>query len=155
VQNPAQRVVLELPGEPGSVSSARAFVRQTLDAWGLSTLVETTSLLVSELATNAVLHARTSYDVVVERDRDSLRVAVLDGSPAGPHRRHHGLRAATGRGLGLVETLAGAWGAAAPEDLGTRAKGVWFELPTDPSLLPATDEGALYGDAWLSHLEDL
>lgn len=135
------RVRTELAADPRSVREARRAVRDVLRAWGLEHLEPSAVLLTSELATNAVLHARSALAVEVERRDDSVRIAVTDASSVGPLVRNHGLQAGTGRGLGLVRTLSTSWGcdpAPAPY-----AKTVWFELPLDPALLPDPVEGAL------------
>ena len=134
---------LDLAAEPASVAKARAFVRRLLDAWELNTLSDTTCLLTSELATNAVLHARTSYAVVVSRSGEGVRVDVLDDSAAIPQRRHNTLSAATGRGVALVDRLAGEWGATPQHELLGFVKGVWFTVPT-----AGTGEGS-WDDEWL------
>ena len=146
-------VVVPLPPGPAGVSAARRRVLAALDGWGLQGLDDTAALLVSELVTNAVLHARGDVEVRVERRADAVRVTVLDRSARRPVRRRHGLEAGTGRGLGLVDTLSSDWGVADPTD--GWAKGVWFELPTDPARPPATDEGALYGEDWLALVSHL
>ena len=118
----------EFPAHARSIRAARALVRDALSSWDLHHLEDVATLLVSELATNALLHARTDFAVEAVRRRDVLRVMVLDCSPAMPHPRRHSLEAGTGRGLSLIETLAGSWGSEISED--PWAKGVWFELPT-------------------------
>ena len=119
---------LELPAEPASVRAARVFVTEHLDAWGCNGLTETAALLTSELATNVVLHARTSFAVVVARTTDGARVDVLDRSQVSPVRRDHDLSAPTGRGLALVEHLASSWGETPPGELDGFAKGVRFSV---------------------------
>lgn len=83
--------------------------------------------LVSELATNAVIHARTPFTLVVSRIEDNVRVSVHDGSAVLPRRRAYGLDAATGRGLRLLATMSSNWGIEAE----TGGKVVWFELPCE------------------------
>ena len=83
--------------------------------------------LVSELATNAVIHARTPFTLVVSRIEDRVRVDVHDGSAVLPRRRAYGLDAATGRGLRLISTMSSDWGIEAE----TGGKVVWFELPCE------------------------
>ena len=122
---------LDLEGSPASVSQARRFVRQTLEAWHVDGAVDAAMLLTSELATNAVLHARSDFAVLVAQDGDQVRIDVLDGSPVAPQRRHHSSTAATGRGVALVESLASDWGLTPPDRLAGFAKGVWFSLPVD------------------------
>ena len=135
------RVRAELAGEPLSVREARRLVARTLREWSLEHLEESATLLVSEVVTNAVLHARTAVCIEVERRAAVLRVTVADGSPRTPQRRRHELSAGTGRGLGLLATLATDWGSGPAED--PWAKDVWFELPLDPDQLPDPPDGAL------------
>lgn len=136
-------LTLALPATARSIRDARSFAVGAVASWGLPALGDVVALLVSELATNSVLHARTPYEVVVVRTGDTVRVTVLDDAPRGPQRRRHSLRATTGRGLGLVEVLSTGWGRTAAADLRGRAKGVWFEVPTDPALLPEPADGAI------------
>ena len=128
VQQPLS-VRLDLPAEPASVGQARRFVRGVLADWGLGELVDTVQLLTSELATNAVLHARTAFAVVVSRTSEAVRVDVLDGSTVAPRNRQPSLTAATGRGVNMVEALADHWGATPETQLHGFAKGVYFTLP--------------------------
>jgi anti-sigma regulatory factor (Ser/Thr protein kinase) len=113
---------LDLPAEPTSPGRARRFVTEALD--GVATDAALAALLVSELVTNAVLHARTSFEVVVETDPTRVQVSVCDRSPVRPALRHYDRYAATGRGLHLVEALADRWGV----DVEGHRKRVWFEL---------------------------
>ncbi|HVE73929.1 MAG TPA: ATP-binding protein [Mycobacteriales bacterium] len=126
-----ERLELALPGIASSVAEARSFVRGAMRSWGLPELVDTVALLTSELATNAVLHARTPYVLLVERVKSggrkvaAIRVTVFDESERIPTQREGTMDRTTGRGLALVDALARAWGTTGP---GARAKGVWFEL---------------------------
>lgn len=116
---------IRLDAEPRSVGRARRFCTATLEGWGVGgELVDTCVLLVSELATNAVLHARTPFTVTIE-GRPVLRVEVHDGDPRLPHPRDYGPEASSGRGLHLVEMLAQSSGTVTHADGG---KSVWFEL---------------------------
>jgi anti-sigma regulatory factor (Ser/Thr protein kinase) len=153
VADGSRHAATALPATPSSVGAARSFVRQTLHAWGLDELAETAMLLTSELTTNALLHAGTDLEVRLEMDAQCVRIAVLDRSPRPAVRRRHGPHAGTGRGLGLVEAMSTAWGSCGATD-GWR-KAIWFALPLEPSALPGSAEGALYGDDWLAMLEDL
>jgi PAS domain S-box-containing protein len=113
-----------LPPHPSSVGEARRLVRAELDRAGRPDLVENAELLVSELVTNALVHAGTPVEVHARVDAAGLRVEVSDGSGVQPAVRHHSAMAGTGRGLRLVEGLVAAWGV---EPL-PRGKAVWFEL---------------------------
>ena len=121
---------VDLPAEPASVGQARRFVRGVLADWGLESLVDTVTLLTSELATNAVLHARTGFAVVVSWSPKDVRVDVLDGSAVAPRPRQPSLTAATGRGVNMVAALADHWGPTPQTQLHGFAKGVYFTVPT-------------------------
>ena len=112
------------PAEAASVPTARRFVRSTLSDLGLSTAWDAAELLVSEVVTKAVLHARTAFSVEVQRDGDLVRVSVHDSSPVIPRPRTYGTDSTTGRGMRLVATLAVAWGVERHGD----GKAVWFEV---------------------------
>jgi anti-sigma regulatory factor (Ser/Thr protein kinase) len=118
----------DLPAEPGAVQRARSMVRHALHDWGRDDLADTASLLVSELATNVVLHARTPYAVVVTKKGKGIRCDVLDDAPSAPALRRADTAAATGRGLALVVRLADDWGPTPPSALDGFRKGVRFEL---------------------------
>ena len=118
---------LDLPADPRSVGDARRFVRRILGERDLNDAAEVAALLVSELATNAVLHARTAYAVIVSGCHDGVLVEVLDGSAVPPRQRQNSSSAATGRGVAMVARLASTWGTR-QHDNGF-AKGVWFTVP--------------------------
>lgn len=119
-----QHAAICLPPSPDSSRAARRFVEDVLDRWGCDQLVDTVNLLVSELVGNAVLHARSEIEVSVRLLSDRLRVDVIDGSTRVPRRRQVAEDDLTGRGSGLVELLATAWGIRGRPD----GKSVWFEL---------------------------
>ena len=114
---------IDMDGTPSSVGSARAFVEATLSAWSLGELIDTATLLTSELATNAVLHARTSYRLSIVLD-DDLTIEVADGSSALPAGGAPDPQAERGRGLIVLDHLADRWGTRS-EHAGTT---VWFAL---------------------------
>ena len=113
--------------EPSSVPGARQFVADSLSALEPG-LGETAALLVSELATNAVVHASSDFAVTVVYPTSSgrVRVEVVDGVPGQPMPLRPPPTAPHGRGLLLVSSLAQKWGV---EGAGRRAgKTIWFEL---------------------------
>jgi anti-sigma regulatory factor (Ser/Thr protein kinase) len=120
-------VVSELAPTARSVAEVRRAARQALAAWAAQDAEWALSQLLSEVATNAVLHACTRFDVVLSRRDGHVRCEVSDASPLLPKLRRHSLEAATGRGLRLVEQLSTAWGVQ-PHPGG---KTVWFEVPLD------------------------
>lgn len=76
-----------LPPEPRSSSAARTFVRDCLAAWDLLALLDDAQLAVTELVTNAVLHARTPLLVSISSENSHLELAVFDGNPTLPRPR--------------------------------------------------------------------
>ena len=126
---PAQTVPCELEATFGwsglSPGQARRFVTGTLTAWGCGHLVADAALVATELATNAILHARTGFTIVLtRRPEGTIRIAVRDASRVRPRPRRAGPSDGSGRGLRLVETLAAAWGADHRPD----GKVVWADL---------------------------
>ena len=90
-----------------------------------SDLIETAVLLVSEVVTNALLHAGTDIDVRRGAGRlDGLRVEVGDGSPHLPSRRRYAATAGTGRGLLMLESMVDDWGVTRHR----AGKTVWFRI---------------------------
>jgi len=101
-----------LAAEPGSAAKARAFVLQHLAEHRLLYLVDDVRMVASELATNAVLHARTAFTVTLEGRVRSVLLTVRDGSPTSPEpsgAASPGL-ATTGRGLFIVKVISESWG---------------------------------------------
>lgn len=132
---PAARACLGLmtyPPKIAAVRQARRYVQDAVATSATPTLAEDAALLVTELAVNAVLHARTDFDVAVESTTVGVRVSVRDRSPAMPVLAVVSATAMSGRGLALVAALASRWGVAASA---CASKSVWFELShesTDP-----------------------
>ncbi len=112
--------------DPMSARLARQFVTSTLAEWNVSHLIDTATLLTSELVTNAVVHAGSRIELRLARQEDLVRFEVEDHGGGDPEPRQPALEEMSGRGLALVETLSNAWGVE-PVDSG---KAVWFELTT-------------------------
>lgn len=109
--------------DAAQVVEARRFVSTVLDRWGVRG--SDAPLLVSELATNAVLHARSEFSVTVSKDHKRVRVEVFDQNSRLPSPASVRPDAYSGRGLMLVQALAGAWGVDSHADEG---KTIWFEV---------------------------
>jgi len=75
---------------PEAVGAARRFATDALMTWGLDHLVEDGSLVVSELATNAVLHGGSPFRVSIARSADGVRIVIEDAGPGQPQRRASG-----------------------------------------------------------------
>ncbi|MFI1201853.1 SpoIIE family protein phosphatase [Streptomyces sp. BHT-5-2] len=147
-----------LPGDPRAAAAARQFVRAAFADWaarrlpGADRLTEALAdeavLLVSELVTNAVVHAGTTVDVLCRLDpaeerlphpddppdavpeeppRPGLVVEVSDRHPTQPVRAREdtGAYEAGGHGLRLISAVAESWGVTYRRAMKT----VWFRLP--------------------------
>ncbi|MBV8462342.1 MAG: MEDS domain-containing protein [Acidimicrobiales bacterium] len=117
------------PPDPESVSQARRFVREALEDCD-EDLVADVQMVTSELATNAVVHARTDYVVVVDRSRTGLRLTVADSGPGMPRTIVSAPLAESGRGLQLVDRLSARWGVRCAAG----GKFVWAEFEGPPPL---------------------
>ncbi|MGZ4502172.1 MAG: ATP-binding SpoIIE family protein phosphatase [Nocardioidaceae bacterium] len=118
---------LPLPGDTSAPGLARRFIRSRLEDWDApAETIETATLCVSELVTNAVIHSGTPAEVRAELDDGYLTVYVRDHGSGGTVEVSPESDATriSGRGLTLVDALATAWHAEQTPD-GTS---VWFEL---------------------------
>jgi anti-sigma regulatory factor (Ser/Thr protein kinase) len=115
--------------EAVTVGAARRFVIAALESGGLP--LGDVPLLVSELASNAVLHARSAFTVTIRADDRRVRVEVTDGNSRLPVLAAAPITALSGRGLALLQALASSWGVEPRSESG---KTVWFEV-TFPRLV--------------------
>ncbi|WP_330328756.1 ATP-binding protein [Streptomyces sp. NBC_00536] len=120
-----QRRRLALRGVRGHVAKGRDFTRTALRDWGweANQTTEDALLVVSELLTNASLHAG-GCDELVLTVGTALRIEVLDGDTELPAPRVTPRGAPGGHGLAIVQRLADRWGAVAHAD----GKAVWAEI---------------------------
>jgi hypothetical protein len=102
-------------------AAARHFAEATLNAWGAADLAGDVALVVTELASNAIVHAHSAFTVTMSVHEDLLRISVRDADPLDGA----GLRTAPLHGLGVVDALASRWGV---ESLGNAGKTVWVDL---------------------------
>lgn len=115
----------EFSPERDAPRAARRFVEEALEHWGYrSSLVDDARLLVSELVTNAVIHARSRLSVSIRSGRPSVRLSVRDDSPRPPTLRAPAPNTASGRGLQIVAAVSRNWGVEATRD----GKTVWVEV---------------------------
>lgn len=126
---PIQRS-LALDPLPRTVGEARRFVHAETE--GLPDPVrESASLLASELATNAIVHAKSAYVVALERTASQLRLSVSDCAPERPlELRAPGPDSTSGRGLPLLRALSREWGVDYDRDRLTKT--VWCTLLVAP-----------------------
>jgi hypothetical protein len=114
-------------GHPGAPLAARRYVRDTLQAWGLSDVSDDAVLVASELATNAVRHGECDFSVSIARGRGGVRLAVGDTDPRVPEPGDASPSAEHGRGLRIVDATARQWG----HRPSASGKLVWAELGGD------------------------
>jgi anti-sigma regulatory factor (Ser/Thr protein kinase) len=136
----SERIVLA--PESASVPRARRFVADQLSDLAVET-VDLARLLVSEVVTNAVLHARTAATLIVDRGDSTVKVQVEDSNPLLPVIRSHGPEAGTGRGLQVLDRLASDWGTNQHKG----GKVVWFEIPTSLEAEEGAATGAIANSA--------
>lgn len=107
-------------------AAARHFAVGTLRRWAAADLADDAALVVTELAANAVVHARSGFTVALSAHGDTLRISVQDASPLPSDQRSGpALPPAPLHGLGAVDALAARWGV---ESLGEAGKTVWADL---------------------------
>ena len=124
-----QRV--DLPSQPTSPGQARAFVRDVLTGWHIDGGVrEDAELLITELVTNAIIHAHSEVTVKVRRDEDVIRFSVFDRGPGEIRLRRPAPKEVTGRGLLFLDQIASEWTVDPDPDGG---KTVNFSLTANPS----------------------
>jgi hypothetical protein len=113
---------------PANVPAARRFVVSTLQTWNSAVDRDAAALIVSELTSNAVLHACSGFDVTLDDVPSGLVLRVRDGSPTLPVRRPPSPTAPGGLGLRLLDELCSSWGTI---DDGAGGKVVWAALQSD------------------------
>jgi hypothetical protein len=121
-------------GVPGAVrtypfsreapAAARHFAVATLRAWGVADIADDAALVVTELAANAIVHARSGFTIILSARGSFLRIAVRDACPL-PDEGRSALMPIPLHGLGAVDALAREWGV---ESLGKAGKTVWVDL---------------------------
>ncbi|MGW2836933.1 ATP-binding SpoIIE family protein phosphatase [Streptomyces sp. NPDC001493] len=136
---PRRAAVAIAQAEPERISVARQLLRELLHDWADPEQVDSAVLMLSEMATNVLVHtdgnALMVAEVTGERGERRLRVEVADNSDELPHRRSPGEMASSGRGLVLMEMLADDWGV----DPRGAGKSIWYELyeSSEPAELTA------------------
>ena len=139
---------LQLARHPTAPSASQDFVARTLLDWGLGPLITSASLVVSELVTNATVHAGT-VGLSVAWNLGALRLTGRDNSPDLPPERYsqHDVH---GRGLFLVASLSRAVGVLPTADVGKghlgraqRRSAVPTDRPRHPEAAPAHQESPI------------
>lgn len=116
----------QLTRDESSPSQARRFVRDRCQEWQLHPVVEDAVLIVSELVTNAVIHAESDCEVRLLYRPSFLRIEVSDAGRGMPDVLATDEESEHGRGMVLTSAFSTAWGVLGDPP----AKVVWAELPT-------------------------
>jgi anti-sigma regulatory factor (Ser/Thr protein kinase) len=113
-----------------SAGRARRHTASILRGHGIEEQIPALMLLVSELVTNAVMHANPPYALVVDIEADTVRISVEDGDAADPPQLRSLEQPRSGRGghgLRIVDQLADDWGWEVAQRSAT-GKSVWFTI---------------------------
>jgi anti-sigma regulatory factor (Ser/Thr protein kinase) len=110
------------------VAASRQFVEEAVTDLP-DDVRENAILMMSELATNAIVHAATGFEVDIDRTKDWLRFAVIDAGDGNPELRSPSSGDPHGRGLQIVKELADEWGVIDNED--NSGKTVWCAVRLD------------------------
>ncbi len=133
---------VDLPLRNEAAAQARRYVRDVLHTWQCpDDLVYDVLLVTSELVSNAVRHGGRRCVLHVEKSLEQLRVEVSDGSSVLPQQREDADEG--GRGLAIVEVVAGSWGVTA-RDTGKTVWAQWsLSAPSAPVQGAASRHGGL------------
>lgn len=122
---PLAAAKIDLAADAAAVRTGRRFLHTTLAEWGCAELADTAGLLASEILTNAVRYTHGSVGMHLRRTERELTVEVEDHNVHPPLLRAPSIAEESGRGLLLVDSLAGSWGSTPT----AHGKTVWFTLP--------------------------
>jgi anti-sigma regulatory factor (Ser/Thr protein kinase) len=117
-----------------SASQSRVFASRHLLAHDLVDIVDEVQLVVSELSTNAILHAQTPFTLSLRAFDATLRLEVADESNHVPSLVVTGSLDTYGRGMALVQALSRDWGV---EHRTSDGKSVWAEFDIPRTYTPA------------------
>jgi anti-sigma regulatory factor (Ser/Thr protein kinase) len=136
---------MTLPASSESVRTGRQATRVVLSAWQLSSLEENAVLVVSELLTNAVRHARDTdaIELDLHATRAWLRIEIQDRDRQWPRPRVVNELSESGFGFVLIDALAAKWGVRETET----GKAVWAELDIQPG--PGPGPGGYSAPGWM------
>jgi len=158
--------VHQFPASATATALARRAATQLLAGWDLTELLDTTSLLVSELLTNAVRataaagpRPKAIVAMRISWAAESLLIEVWDRNPKPPMLQAQSLDGEGGRGLHIVEALSLA-AAYYPSPTG-QGKVTWCQLeapapvPVDPPTAPLPHRHATVARADSLYFDDL
>ncbi len=121
---------IRLPAEPASAARARRFVRDFLRRSPHRALEDAATLCVTELVANVSVHTDSTECLVTVRDAaGDVVIEVTDGTRDLPAPESPSRYSEHGRGLQIVEALAGEWGVRRSSE---HCKSVWLRLSARP-----------------------
>jgi anti-sigma regulatory factor (Ser/Thr protein kinase) len=98
---------------PAVVRDVRGFVRDVFRAWGEDASTPEAEIIVAELASNAVVHARSPFRVSISRTKSEIKLSVSDASTVPPAKPDGNLGVGAGRhggrGISMVASLSLTW----------------------------------------------
>jgi anti-sigma regulatory factor (Ser/Thr protein kinase) len=124
-QRAGAEATVDLPRSLASVATARRFVEESVRKWQVEPLLDDALLVISELVTNAVTHADSSFRIRLSLTPARLRIDVLDNGAGTPEPLPYSQTEEDGRGLYMVDAVTSAWGL---DDVPGEGKLVWAEL---------------------------
>jgi anti-sigma regulatory factor (Ser/Thr protein kinase) len=117
-------LMASFPSERSAPGRARRMLVAALEQAGCGqTLVQDAALIVTEMATNVVLHVGSPFSISARLQDETLHIAVRDAGPLAAMGDRVSITR-RGHGLGFIDTMSARWGAEAAPD----GKVVWAEL---------------------------
>ncbi|MFF9646181.1 ATP-binding protein [Kitasatospora aureofaciens] len=106
-----RRITMFVWPETQCVRSVRRAVKAILGYWGIAHLADDAELLTTELLTNAIRHTggEQSVRVTIAAGQRWLSIDVRDCSASAPRPHRPTACEESGRGLLLIERIAGSW----------------------------------------------
>lgn len=124
-----ESMTAEFPREPESVTRARKSAIDSAATWGMPpSVVERLALVVTELASNAIVHAESPFELRLHHIDGVIRGQIHDTAAEPPRVLRPAPRATAGRGVMIVRQLTDRAGVEST----TAGKSVWFELDVAP-----------------------
>jgi anti-sigma regulatory factor (Ser/Thr protein kinase) len=102
---------LPLPAELTAPRLARQVVRDACATWGLENLADAAALVVTEMTTNAVLHAHAPITLTATQSETDLTITLADGDSRLPQADQTLASREHGNGITLIGAMADEWGA--------------------------------------------
>ena len=123
---------LTLDAKVTAPRQARDFLAAACSAWRAEQFIAPASLVLSELVSNAVMHAGTELDVQLRLADDVLLLSVHDTGPGMPKPGQPDILSVGGHGLDIVSQMSETWGVA-PDPGENTGKSVWCLMRADSS----------------------